>query len=579
MAMEKESYTEDKEIRMEGSPASPGIAIGTASVYERKKHRLNREQIESEETGQEVKRFGKALGRLEEELTSMRDEASDEKVTAIIEAQIEILNDPELHSKVKKMIADRLHSADHAVHSAFEQYIKLLSNSANNHTRERSVDLSDIRDRLLQLMEKDYSVPDVGSNSIVVGKELSPREVVKLASMGIEGIIMEKSGPTSHAAIIARSMGIAAVVGARHLVELVSSGMPLAMDGARGEVVIHPSEETLEAYREKESHYRMDEEKVEEIGSRPNQTKDGRPFSLMANIEFTEELKRLDKTGAKGIGLLRTESVYLEREHFDDMDHQLDFYRTVMQGAGDYSVTIRLFDAGGDKILHKGRKERNPFLGWRGIRMLLDEQEILRNQLEAILTVAGEYPGRLRILVPMVTVPEEVDQLAEIIGEIQDELESRGKAVDRDVKTGIMVEVPAVALQLEAFIAKVDFLSIGTNDLTQYLLAVDRGNELISTLYDQRAPVIWKVIERVAAVAGEHDMEVSVCGELASDPVSAACLLGMGIRELSMNPGSIPAVKKVLTEYGFRDMELLSKKTLECERLGEVVNLFNEWSR
>lgn len=578
MAKEKKSHTEDEEIRMEGSPASPGIAIGTVSVYERKKHRLNREQIESEETEYEVKRFQKALHGLEEELISMRDEASDEKVTAIIEAQVEILNDPELYSKVKKLITEHLHSADHAVHAAFDQYIKLLSNSTNDHARERSVDLSDIRDRLLQLIEKDYSLPDAGSNSIVVGRELSPREVVNLASMGIKGIVMEKSGPNSHAAIIARSMGVPAVVGARHLKELVSSGTPLAMDGARGEVVVHPSEETLEAYREKEAHYKIGEEEVEEISHRPSRTKDGRTFRLMANVEFTEELKHLSKSGAEGIGLLRTESVYLERQHFDDLDRQLEFYRAVMQRTGDHSVTIRLFDAGGDKIVHKGRRERNPFLGWRGIRMLLDEQEILRNQMEAILTVAGEYPGRLRILVPMVTVPEEVDRLAEIIREIQDELESQDKAVDRKVKTGIMVEVPAVALQLEVFVSRVDFFSIGTNDLTQYLLAVDRGNELISILYDQRAPVIWKIIDKVMAVARQNDMEVSVCGELASDPISAACLLGMGIQELSITPGSIPAVKKVLTEYDFAEMEGLAKKSLECETLGEVVNLFNEWS-
>lgn len=576
--MNSEPDITHSEVELKGAPASPGYAIGKAKLYEKQELDIQSSTIKNKEVLDHINEFKKARIKTESELQSLQEEANDRNAADIVSAQIEMVNDPELANHVEKLIKEELYSVDFAIQEAFESYIKLIANSGNMHTRERSVDISDIRDRLLEYVKKQSAAPTIEDGCIVVTNDLSPREVISLMNHNIAGIIMDRGGATSHAAIIARSMGIPAIVGAKQAMDSISLDDMIAMDGESGKIIVHPSRETIRQLRQTIELNRQQEEQLNEVVERESKTGDGQPFTLRANIEFAEELDKICKVNAAGIGLLRTESIYLEREHFEDIQKQERFYSSILEGTGNEPVTIRLFDAGGDKIFNGKHKEKNPFLGWRGIRMLLDNRELLRDQLYAVLATAADFPGRVSILVPMVTLVEEVVELKKEIRNIQQDLRNEGKNIDEDVQLGIMIEVPGVALQADKFAGMVDFFSIGTNDLTQYVLAVDRGNELIAGIYDQRHPAVWELIKLVSDAARSYGKNVTLCGELASDPVSAACLMGMGINDLSMSPSRITHVKDVLLKNTFADMKELADKVLKCTTSEEVHELFENWS-
>lgn len=577
--MNANTHNSSAEFELKGAPASPGCAIGKAKIYQKKEFDIQSSTIKKGEVLDHINEFKKARLKIESELQSLQSETSGEETAGMVSAQIEMVNDPELANQVENLIKEELYSVDFAIQQAFENYIELIANSVNEHTRERSIDITDTRDRFLEIVKQQSDTPAIENDCIVVTNDLSPREVISLMKHHIGGIIMERGGVTSHAAIIARSMGIPAIVGAKEAVESISGDDIVAMDGDSGKIFVHPSDKTVSKVEQIIEHTRRQEQKLNSVIEKEPQTSDGHSFMLRANIEFAEELDRVRNVKAAGIGLLRAESIYLERAHFEDMWKQEHFYNSILEGTGAQPVTIRLFDAGGDKIFKEKQKEQNPFLGWRGIRMLLDKRALLRDQLHAILATAGTYPGRVNILVPMVTVAEEVVELKKEIREVQQRLKSEGKSIDENIPLGIMVEVPSVALQADKFAALVDFLSIGTNDLTQYVLAVDRGNELIAGIYDQRHPAVWKLIKLVAEAGRAQGKNVTVCGELASDPVSAACLLGMGINDLSMAPSRIPYVKNILIEKRVADMNELADKVLECSTSEEVHKLFKNWNK
>lgn len=578
-AMDDNAKESPAEFELRGVPASPGSAIGKAKIYQKKEFDIQSSTIKKREVLDHINEFKKARITTENELQELKEDADDPEAVEIVNAQVEMVNDPELAKHVESLIKDKLYSVDFAIQEAFESYIDLIANSGNKNTRERSIDVKDTRDRLLEIVKKENDALTLESDCIVVANDLSPREVISLMNHGIGGIIMDRGGTTSHAAIIARSLGIPAIVGAKEAVSSISVDEMLALDGESGRIVVNPSEHTVKEFQRAIEDASKKEEELSKIVDKEPKTIDGDAFILRANIEFSEELERVKNVGAAGIGLLRAESIYLEKEHFEDIQKQEYFYSSILEGTGEEIVTIRLFDAGGDKIFKGKQKEQNPFLGWRGIRMLLDERGLLRDQLRAILATAGKFPGRVQILVPMVTVIEEVVELKKEIREIQQSLKKEGRPIDEAVPLGIMVEVPSVALQIDKFANLVDFLSIGTNDLTQYVLAVDRGNELIAGIYDQRHPGVWELIKLVAETAKAYGKKVTICGELASDPVSASCLIGMGINELSMSPSRIPHVKSLLVRKGASEMRALSDKVLECSTSEEVHKLFENWRK
>lgn len=579
LQMSTENDMSTSELELEGVPASSGSAIGKAIIYQKKDYDIKSSTISKNEVLDHINEFKKARIQAESELESLKQEANSPESADIIEAQMEMVNDPELADHVEKLIKEELYSADFAIQKAFEDYINLMENSVNQKARERTIDITDIRDRLLEFVNNEADSHGIEAGCIIITDELSPREVISLTNYDISGIVMDRGGFTSHAAIIARSLGIPAIVGTKKALDSIGSEAMVAINGDNGTIFVNPSERTLERFNLTLEENRRQREKLNEAIHRNSETTDGQAFILRANIEFPEELERVREVKASGIGLLRTESIYLEKEHFEDREKQEEFYSSILEGTGSEPVIIRLFDAGGDKILDEKQREQNPFLGWRGIRMLLDNKQILKEQLHAILSVAGVYPGRVKILVPMITLVDEFIQVKEEIEKVQKDLQDEGKRTDEDVPVGIMVEVPSVALKIDKFAEMVDFLSIGTNDLTQYVLAVDRGNELIADIYDQRHPAVWELIHKVAKSAKNHQKEVAVCGELASDPVAAACMLGMGINDLSMSPGKIAKVKDTLTRNSFTEMKALAEKVLDCSRTEEVNRLFENWTK
>lgn len=575
--MDVNSGMSTSEFELDGAPASSGSATGKAIIYKKKEFAIESSTIKSDEVLEHINEFKKARLKAETELKRLQQDASTREGIDILEAQKEMVNDPELADRIEILIKDELYSAEFAIQKAFEDYINLLNNSENKLANERSIDLTDVRDRLLEFINKESEAPGIEPGCILVTNDLSPREVINLANYNISGFIMDRGGVTSHAAIIARSLGIPAIVGAKKATESITTDEMLAINGDTGTIYVNPSEGTLERFKQEIEENRKQKQKLSEVIQKKSQTPDRHDFTLRANIEFTEELEHVKEVKAAGIGLLRTESLYLENDYFEDLERQIEFYNSILEGTESDPVIIRLFDAGGDKIFSEKQKEQNPFLGWRGIRMLLDNKKMLREQLRAVLSVAGAYPGRVKILVPMVTLVEEFSRLNEEIRRIQNELSSEGKAVDENIPVGIMVEVPSVAIKIDKFAEMVDFLSIGTNDLTQYVLAVDRGNELIADIYDQRHPAVWELINKVAKSGAKHNKNVAVCGELASDPVSAACMLGMGIDDLSMSPSKIAKVKDVLVNKSLTEMKTLARKVLECSKTAEVEALFNKW--
>lgn len=575
--MSAKETLKEREIQLSGLPASPGIAIGEACLYKREEAIVRPVKIASEDADRQFRRFTEAKEATLEELARIHKMANDEESAEIIEAQREIVNDPELETRVESLITDENYNVDYAIYEAFRSYIDIINASDNQYLKDRVIDIQSIRDRLIQITRKRSADPKIRPSSIVVTDELTPGEVVKFAAQDMKALVMDSGGLTSHTSIIAHSMGITSVVGTKRISQLIREGDTIIVDGDQGKVILRPSEETLDDYQEILKKQRKRIARQKKILKLPSVTKCGQPFTLRANMEFEEELPNLEKFQAEGIGLLRTEALYITRGHFEDSQAQERFYRNMVKSVEDHTVTIRLFDAGGDKFVERPFKEDNPFLGWRGIRMLLSERDLLREQLSAILKVAGQYPGRVKILLPMVSSLEEVLDVKEEILRVQDKMKARGLPIDHQLQLGIMVEVPSVAIQADDFAKHVDYFSVGTNDLTQYTLAVDRGNELISGLYQQTHPAVWKLIRNTMDAAERNGVGMGVCGEIASNPVAAACLIGMGIYDLSMAPASIPEVKETLISHTLRELKELTDSVESAVTYTEINQIFKEW--
>jgi len=575
MVMSDEVNSTEKYIS--GAPACPGIVIGNTSLYQRVRPRVSDTQIADNETEDHICKFYEVLDIAEEELQALLENADLKESSDLIQMQIAILNDPELRERVEQEIVANNKPVDSAVESIFRNYLKVIHQNHGDTFQNKSVDISDIRDRLLQILHNKRD--DIKEGTILVARELSPREIISFSNRDIKGIVTDRGGATSHAAIIARSMNIPTVVGTQKATEVISPGDEVVLDGRNGEVVVYPKKETRKKYKSLMAQQSKKQADFESLCKKPNKTSDGTTFTLQANIEFAEELSIANKYQAEGIGLLRTESIYLSREHFQNIDHQVAFYSSLLELTAPHKVTIRLFDVGGDKFFGDEEKEQNPFLGWRGIRMLLEQPELLKNQLRAIFKTSADFMGRIRILVPMISTTDEINKLKSIIDEIMQELLAEGVDIDENIPLGLMVEVPSVALKANLFAQHADFLSIGTNDLTQYTLAVDRGNERISHLYDQRHPAIWRLIKEVSEAGKQNKIPVSVCGELASDPIAACCLMGLGINTLSMNAVVLPLVKQLLRSNSYNDMQQLADKVLQAETLDDIDRIFSNWEK
>lgn len=562
--------------RIKGTPASAGIGRGTAWILKDDQPSVRPELISSDEVPAHIEKFQKAKKEVLDDYRQLKNLAEDDDVAEILDAQIQTLNDPELQASIEQKISKKLYGVIYAIFSSFNEYIQLMENTEVRWLQERTIDLVSIRDQMIQATKKRKKEHIVQKGAVVMATEVSPTIMVQLSRLDISGIVMEHGGLTSHAVILSQSLGIPCIVAAPWKRLNIQNGTEVLIDGDTGEVVFFPDKDDEEEFETREEDHQKAFKKALQWIKKPNKTECGTAFTLRANIEFLEELPRISRFGAQGVGLLRTETVLFQAEQFD-VDDQVEFYTQVAEAAKDDSVTIRLFDAGGDKILDNVDTEANPFLGWRGVRMLLDEKELLEKQLEAIYRVSGKFPGKLKLLIPMISGLEEFLTVKSHIQKVVRKLKRQSVAIDESVPVGIMVEVPSTALLAETFAKYADFFSIGTNDLTQYTLAVDRVNDKISTLFQPNHPAIWRLITLTKQGADAHDIPVAVCGEMASDPIAAACLLGMGIRDLSMHTGAIPGVKSILCNRSLARMAELSEQVRQAEKTSQVQEVFDNW--
>ena len=564
---------------VDGIGVAPGIAIGPAYLYARAAFEVEERHITREELDGELKRFERAVDKSERDLNKIASVAKEKlggDSSSIFEAQALMLHDSELYDAVRDRIQQDHMSADYAIQTVISKHRQLLNASDSEYLRERANDMLDLQDRIVRHLRRGKILSIVDANSIVVAENLTAADIVLFSRRGILGTAMDYGGSTSHVSIMARALSLPAVVSTHGITSHVQTGNLIILDGLDGRVIINPSEETLATYRERQERYRRLQHEQKQLVPLPAETIDGHPVKLMANVEFKEELKLLKEYGAAGIGLFRTEILFLMQRRINlSEEEQFTTYKQIVESVGPHEVTFRVLDFGGDKMLPLGHREHNPFLGWRGIRILLDKPELMIPQIRAIMR-ASAY-GPLRILIPMVTELSEVFAFRKVMDEIADDLRDRGEDFCESIPVGIMVEVPAVALKAKRFAAEVDFFSIGTNDLTQYTLAVDRGNDLVAEKYQELDPAVLQLIKQTVTAAHENGIKVSLCGELAARPQATPLLLGLGVDELSASPVYLPEIKRVVRSINMEAVRILANEALHCGEAHEVKSLLRSW--
>ncbi|MGI6332831.1 MAG: phosphoenolpyruvate--protein phosphotransferase [Zhaonellaceae bacterium] len=536
----------------QGIGVSSGTALGRIFLREVVDLTFKNVKISQEQIAGEIERFQQAVERVTEALKYERSKVFEDlgqEEAEIWTVQLMLLEDPEIFDAVMTSIKQDLKSAEAAVNDVFAGQVQLFEDLDDDYMRGRAIDLENLRKRLLmQLLGKEEKQTEIPSDSILVYLELTPTDVGAIDKNKVVGVIAEKGGTTSHAAILLRSIGIPAVFGISDFYQKVKNGTGVAMDGKTGAVILNPSPETMSLYRAQMTKEHIQKIELKKLVTLPSVTKDGQKIELFANIGSLAEARAADVNGAEGIGLFRTEFIFLGRKELPSEETQFKIYRQVAQLMGQRQVIIRTLDIGGDKKPDyiDIPPECNPFLGYRAIRLCLKEQEIFESQLRAILR-ASTY-GRLSIMYPFVISVEEVREANRILEQVKVQLEQEKIPFDKEIPVGVMIETPAASLLVEDFFQIVDFVSVGTNDLAQYTLAVDRMNAGIAHLYNYFHPAVLRQLQLIGQAGVKANKLVGICGEMASDPLAVKLLLGLGFNELSVNPSSLSLVKSLIRE-------------------------------
>jgi phosphotransferase system enzyme I (PtsI) len=539
--------------KLVGIGASPGIAFGTVQLLRWEVPDVPHRIIPDDAIPAEIKRFNDALERAKERLRQIRarvEKTAGHEEAAIFEVQLSILEDPDLTRGVLELIRQNI-AAEKAFDLQMLESRQRFARAASAMVRERVGDLTDVHIRVLTLLLglPDHDPVDVpsGTSAILVTHDLTPSLTVQLDRKSIVAIATDAGTRTSHVAILARSLNLPAIVGLRTATQELRGGEKAILDGSTGVLAINPTHSDSESYRERDRRDKVDEEELRRLASLESITTDGVHVTLRANVDMPEEADLAASSGAEGVGLMRTEFLVLGRATMPDEDEQYRAYKRVVEAFGGKPVVIRTFDIGGDKLPIGGfPAEANPFLGWRAIRMCLDQPDLFRTQLRALLRAAAH--GDVRIMLPLIVTLDEVRAARALLEEAARQLERRGVSARTDVPLGVMIETPAAAVAADTFTrdGDVQFFSIGTNDLVQYTLAVDRGNANLSSRFTPLHPAVLRLIKRTVEVGEGAGLEVAVCGEMASQPLMAFALLGLGVRQLSVSPRSVSLVKRIV---------------------------------
>ena len=551
---------------LKGISASPGIILGTVFCISQQSAFIDCSNIESDRIPIEQEKLDKAIAATKLQLTAIQEEAknsNDELLENILDVQISILSDRDMIEEIYASISDKLICAANAVDQVFEQYAKQMENMDNDYLRERAADIRDVGSRVVRslLGVSGPNLQGIPDQCVIVAEELTPSETAQLPKEKIIGMCVEHGGKTSHVAIIAKNMGIPAVVGVSNLMRYARTGSRIIVDAQQETIILDPNEEARKNYEKKKTAYDQYLCNLQMLRGKPAQMMSGEQVRLYANIAQTEDTKIAKENGAEGIGLYRTEFLYMHCDDFPTEDAQFAAYRAVTESAS--PVTIRTLDIGGDKDLSYFTfpEEQNPFLGWRAIRICLEFTEMFKTQLRAILR-ASHY-GTVRIMYPMISSIQEVRQANTLLEEAKEELRVQQIPFAEDIQVGAMIEIPSAALCVEQLLQELDFVCIGTNDLIQYTLAADRMNEKVSNVYQAFHPAVLRLIRHVIRTANAMGKDVSVCGEMAGSITAVPLLLGFGLRKFSMSAGAILHVKRVICGCERRQTEELAEWAIQ----------------
>lgn len=565
-----------------GILASPGIAFGKALLLKEDEIVIDRKKISADKVDQEVERFlsgrAKASAQLEVIKTKAGETFGEEK-EAIFEGHIMLLEDEELEQEIIALIKDKHMTADAAANEVIEGQATALEELDDEYLKERAADVRDIGKRLLRNI-LGLSIIDLSAiqdEVILVAADLTPSETAQLNLKKVLGFITDAGGRTSHTSIMARSLELPAIVGTGSITAQVKNGDYLILDAVNNQVLVNPSNEQIEALRNLQAQVAEEKAELAKLKDLPAITLDGHQVEVCANIGTVRDVEGAERNGAEGVGLYRTEFLFMDRDALPTEEEQFAAYKAVAEACGSQAVIVRTMDIGGDKELPYMNfpKEENPFLGWRAVRIAMDRKEILRDQVRAILRASAF--GKLRIMFPMIISVEEVRALKKEIEIYKQELRDEGKAFDESIEIGVMVETPAAATIARHLAKEVDFFSIGTNDLTQYTLAVDRGNDMISHLYQPMSPSVLNLIKQVIDASHAEGKWTGMCGELAGDERATLLLLGMGLDEFSMSAISIPRIKKIIRNTNFVDAKVLAEQALAQPTTDELMTLVNKF--
>ena len=558
-----------------GILASPGVAFAKALLLKEDEIVINNHAIADAGVEREIARFFDARSKSSQQLEAIKEMAGrtfGEEKEAIFEGHIMLLEDEELEGDIVSLIRDEHFSAEKAIHHAIEQYASMMAELDDPYLRERATDFRDIGTRLVKnaLGMEIVNLSTIEEEVILVAHDLTPSETAQINLNFVRGFVTDIGGRTSHTSIMARSLELPAIVGTNDITQQVKSGDFLVLDALQNRVLINPSDDELAKIKVAQAKFLAEKAELAKLKELPAQTVDGHRVEVCANIGTIKDMDGAHRNGAEGVGLYRTEFLFMDRDALPSEEEQYHAYKEVAESMPDQPIIVRTMDIGGDKELPymKFPKEMNPFLGWRAVRIFFDRKDIMHTQLRAILR-ASAY-GKLRIMFPMIISVEELRALKQEIAELKVELRSEGLPFDESIEVGVMIETPAAAVIARHLAKEADFFSIGTNDLTQYTLAVDRGNELISGLYNPLSPSVLTLIKQVIDASHAEGKWTGMCGELAGDDRASLLLLGMGLDEFSMSAMSIPRVKQLIRGANYADVKAMAEQALACATIAEV---------